>query len=419
MELNEYILNFYLNKMKSKLSIILGVLILTSCKSIEKTPQKITYKNFYKFNIEIENDLKKDSLNPDYQYASTEYSLKGDQKNALRTLDLAFRQKVKTLSEKQKDSIENKINLLDAKDFILQKSIDEKIIMLNEAHQSSLHRVFAESLLQGLFDNGYKIFCVEALSNGKHKDTLLNSRKHPIQDTGFYTINPSFGNLLRTALKIGFKVLPYETTQQIGDEIREADQANNIKNIINEFPNEKIFIYCGVGHSIEGNLDYWGGKSLAGRITELTGINPLTIDQFFYSEKSKPEYNNPLLNFMNFETPSVPVDINGLPIPFKEDDGWIDIIVLHPKTNYVNNRPNWLVKSREHLVKIDLSKIKINYPIMVMAFKEGEDWIDGVPVDIQEVNIDDDVYLALDKGIYNIVISNLEGEHLRFTEKIS
>lgn len=406
--------------MKKTLIILLSILILTSCKSIEETPEKITYENFYKFNIEIENDLKKDSVNPYYEFASTEYSLKGDQKNALRTWDLAFKPKIRTLSEKQKDSIENKINLVDAKDFILQKSKDEKIIMLNEAHQSSLHRVFAESLLQGLFDNGYKIFCVEALSNGKHEDTLLNSRKYPIQDTGFYTINPSFGNLLRTALKIGFKVLPYETTQEIGDEVREADQANNIKNIINEYPNEKILIYCGVGHAIEGDLDYWGGKSLAGRINELTGIDPLTIDQFFYSGKSQPEYSNPLLNFIDIKESSVLIDTKGMPIPFREDAGWIDMIVVHPKTNYVNDRPDWLLKARENLVKIDLPDITIKYPIMVMAFQEGEDWTDGVPVDIQEVsNNDAYAYLALDKGIYTIIITNLEGEHFKFIKKIS
>jgi hypothetical protein len=52
----------------------------------------------------------------------------------------------------------------------LNRAKNEKLIIINEAHHNIKHRVFTTSLLQGLYDNGYRFFGLEALS-----DTSINN----------------------------------------------------------------------------------------------------------------------------------------------------------------------------------------------------------------------------------------------------
>lgn len=64
-----------------------------------------------------------------------------------------------------------------AEEYIVSRSKNEKIIIINEAHHQPNHRVFTESLLKGLWDNGYRYFGVEGVSKS---DKGLNSRKYPL-----------------------------------------------------------------------------------------------------------------------------------------------------------------------------------------------------------------------------------------------
>ena len=84
---------------------------------------------------------------------------------------------------------------------------------------------------------------------------------------------------------------------------------------------------------------------MAGRLTEYTGINPLTINQVLYSERSKPKYNHPLLKALEIEESSVLIDRNHNPLRYERGDAWTDIAVLHPNTIYIDGRPNWLFNS--------------------------------------------------------------------------
>jgi uncharacterized protein YbjT (DUF2867 family) len=146
---------------------------------------------------------------------------------------------------------------------------------------------------------------------------------------------------------------------------------------------------------------------MAGRLTEYTGINPLTINQEEYSERSKTEYNHPLLKALDIKESSILIDEENSPLNYERGEAWADIAVLHPNTKYVNNRPNWLFENGNKNISLELSDIPIEFPVMVLAYKKREDINEAVPIDITEVDNKNEIaHLALEKGAYEIVVTN-------------
>src|SRR5690606_22760739 len=199
-----------------------------------------------------------------------------------------------------------------------------------------LHRVFTESLLEGLFENGYRYLGLEALA----EDSLLNIRKWPKVSDGYYTNEPQFGNLIREALRLGFNVFGYESMEK--GKARERGQAMNILEILEQDPDAKILIHCGFGHVVEDNHPSWG-KAMAGILGELANIDPFTIDQVSFSERDDPDYESPLYKSMALGKSAVFVDNSNWPFAYRPDSAFIDVSVIHPRTHMVYNRPDWLL----------------------------------------------------------------------------
>lgn len=403
--------------MKNSLILITILLLLISCKNEKRIIEKIEFNNEYKFSSEIENKIKTDTTTWKYQISAADYASKGDYRNALKHWDLDGGNISKNYTQKQIDSIQSKYKIVSAIDYIEKQSKVNKIIIINEAHHNSSHRVFTKLLLQKLYNNGYKNLGLEALGNGKYLDSLLNERKYPIQKTGYYIKDPQFGNLVRDALEIGYDLFTYENMGKGNGKPREIEQAKNIKKVIDSKPNEKFLIHCGFDHALEGTHNYWE-KAMAGRLMEYTGINPLTINQVIYSEKSKPEFNHPILKALNIKESSIILDKDNNPLRYERGEAWTDIAVFHPNTEYVDNRPNWLFENGNENISITLTDIEIEFPVMVLAFKKGEDINLAVPIDITEVeNKTDNCNLGLKKGTYEIVVTNGK-KSVKFEQKI-
>lgn len=157
---------------------------------------------------------------------------------------------------------------------------------------------------------------------------------------------------------------------------------------------------------------------MAGRLTEYTGINPLTINQVLYSEKSKPEYNDPLLKALNIKESTVLLDKENNPMKYTRGSAWSDLTVFHPNTEYIDSRPNWLFKNAYENIPIQLNDIQIEFPVMVLAFKKGEDINLAVPIDITEIeNKTNNCNLGLKKGFYEIVVTNGKQSY-KFEQKV-
>jgi hypothetical protein len=95
----------------------------------------------------------------------------------------------------------------DAVATILELADKHQVIMINEAHHVPMHRAFTLQLLEGLNRKGFRYFAAEALDVG---DKTLESRGYPTLRTGGYLAEPMCGDLVRTALNLGFKIVPYE-----------------------------------------------------------------------------------------------------------------------------------------------------------------------------------------------------------------
>ncbi|WP_273565556.1 hypothetical protein [Maribacter halichondriae] len=397
-------------------------LILVSCGDKKNTREieKIDFETEYLFNAAIENKIELDTTTDShftgfkYQVGASDYATKGDYENALATWDLAMKTSVEDYTPSEIDSINDNFKKIKALDYIVEKSKLNQVVIINEAHHNSFHRVFTKSLLQKLYDNGYKNLGLEALGNGQYEDSLLNRRKYPVQNTGFYIKDPQFGNLVRTALEIGYHVFPYEAISGADASEREIEQAKNIQKVIESKPNEKFLIHCGFGHVLEGNYEAWG-KTMAGRLTEFISIDPLTINQVQFSEKSKPEYNHPLLKALKIEEPTVLLDGQNNPYRYERGESWADIAVFHPTTDFSEGRPDWLFEDPNLRVPMILEDLDISFPVMVLAFKKGEEIKEAIPIDIVEVqNKTDEFKLALKKSSYNIVSVNEKGEARKF-----
>ncbi|WP_266202519.1 hypothetical protein [Pontibacter kalidii] len=397
---------------------ILSVLSLVAgCKSTAPI-ETIAFKNNYKFSADITERTEKDTVAWKYQLAAADFATKGDYRKALEQWDMAIPGKFAPYTEREIDSLRSEYSVVPALKYIVEQAKSHQVILINEAHHSSLHRVFTRSLLQELYDKGYKNLGLEALTNGELKDNLLHSRKYPVMETGHYTKDPQFGNLIRVAMEIGYNLFPYETTERSNGKPREIDQARNIQEAIKSRPNEKFLIHCGFGHVVEGEHDMWE-KAMAGRLAEFTGMDPLTIDQVHYSEKSKPELSHPLLKAFNIAQPSVLLDQENQPFRFERGKTWADIAVLHPFTSYIHERPSWLFENGNRPVDINLKEVDITFPVLVIAFKNGEKIAEAVPVDILEVRAKTSPsYLALPKGKYEIVIVNKKEEARKFELKV-
>lgn len=117
-------------------------LSLLMCKSVNPIGKeyKSEIKNPYRFNSKIENIIHKDSLETDYEYAATLYSYKLNYKKALSIWDSIPRnqQRYETIDT---SFINKGFQVLSAKDFIINKSSENSLLILNEAHHYDSHSI--------------------------------------------------------------------------------------------------------------------------------------------------------------------------------------------------------------------------------------------------------------------------------------
>lgn len=155
----------------------------------------------------------------------------------------------------------------------------QQIVIMNEQHWQPKHRFIGDLLLKNLYDEGFRYLAVEALSD--EDEYQLNERKYPVQASGLYTKEPAFGNFIRNALKMGFKLISYDSF----DTDREYRQANTIyQKILKNTPQAKVFVWCGIGHVLEDKRQY---PMMAYYLKEKSGIDPLTIEQTQGDVRSK------------------------------------------------------------------------------------------------------------------------------------
>ncbi len=295
--------------------------------------------------------------------------------------------------------------LIPALDYITKEAQNRQVIIINEAHHVSYHRFFTMLLIEKLCKIGFNYFGAETLTLA---DSNINSRGYPLINSGYYSVEPQYSNLIRQALSNGYKVFPYEPNIVTNDAQREIDQATNIAKILKENPKARIVIHCGYSHILEGeNIGTWG-KAMAGRLKEITGIDPLTVNQVSLTETFYHKNENPLFKIIK-ASKSMVVKPKLASSSLIIDKQLADVYVFHPRTCLKYGRPEWLfTKYKSELIN---KKIKISYPVIAKAFFLEENVEVATPIDVIEIkSTNDSIALALiPKKNYKILIQNKQG----------
>jgi hypothetical protein len=365
-------------------------------------------ERFYKFSDDIYKVFSRDKSEWKYQEAASEYSFGNYYQKALEVWDENGVEQIKTAKEELLNF--KKFKPVDAKNYIIERAKNEKIIIINEAHHNPRHRVFSTSILQGLYNKGFRYLGLEAIN-----DSLINKIGYATTKSGFYIKEPQFGNLVFDALKIGFTVFGYETENEVDGREREIDQANNISRILEKDPNAKIFIHCGFDHVIEGipNVKGWK-KAMAGRLKEITGIDPFTIDQVIATERGNRNMDNPYIKLANSDNSVIMKNQKGILFCGNQSDKKVDCWVIHPITKYINGQPNWKGMGGKKLPYIVPVDKKTKPPFLVLAYRRGEFQNGGIPSDIIEIkNVTHNSVLFLSPNFYEIIILNKDYKILK------
>ena len=397
--------------MKINYTIILLILIVAS--SFKLKGQKIITEDL--FSSDILEMLSKGELKR-YQ-ASRHFSKIGDHRLAMSfsstgDIELGF----DTIRELDIDYYKTFVSSNAIKE-IEDASKNSQIVMINEAHENTQHRVFTKHLLKGLYDNGYRYLFIEALPSQKgvpreYQDTMLHERKYLLDSpiSGIDTTEPQYSNMVREALILGYKVLAYNGRGRN----RENESVKNIGETLKSDASAKMIIHCGWSHIYEHRDTTYKRTWLGKKIQDSLGIDPLTVNQVILTERPASK-ESPFYELMDFDEPTVFLNSRNEFYNGYSNNQFFDILLFQPTTKYIHNRPNWLINQKDHqLVEIKTKAGK--YPCLVKAYKI-DDGQNAVPIDvIEKKSKKDPCYLVLPSGSFRVEISNREG--LFETQKI-
>ncbi|MGV3618546.1 MAG: hypothetical protein ACO1SV_24760 [Fimbriimonas sp.] len=308
----------------------------------------------------------------------------------------------------------------DAVPAIAREAKRRQIVMLNEWHHVPQHRAFGLEVARALRREGYRYLAVEELR--AENAASLQSGGAPRANAG-YSGEPLFADFLREAVRMGYKLVPYEVDvkeliaqkPEERDQFRDLGAARNIKaRILDEDPKAKILVFCGGDHLLERPVAAGSSRTRLGlNLKTLTGIDPLTVEQmtrqyfqgrdaqipFRYAER-KGWVPRPTV----FRTAPGALWVGG---PFA---GGADMQVFHPAPAQKHGRAAWLsMGGYRRPVSVDPSLRPREGRVLVQARRVG-DPENAVPVDQFILRADSAVpSLMLPRGQYLLVVQDEQG----------
>lgn len=302
----------------------------------------------------------------------------------------------------------------DALKVIASYTGSKQAVFINEAHHVPLHRAFVIKLLPILYQQGYRYLAIEGLG---YEDKELNQRGYALfNKTGFYTDEPLYADLIRTALKLGYKLIAYEDPGDSTETEREIIQAKNLyEYILKEDAKAKFIVHAGYDHIRKKNSEDQTLKTVAMQFKSMTNIEPFSIDQVNFTEGSaaiyEPQLYQYLLNANDLNDAVIFRDKEGK--PYVADDGKFDLQIVHPYSHYENGRPTWLLlNGKRDYYQLNNDPCKGKYPCLAQAFVASEGEL-AVPID--QIKIDNSYQvpaLVLPKGDFLLRFVDKEGNIL-------
>ena len=294
-----------------------------------------------------------------------------------------------------------------AADVILGMTKDRRAVFFNEAHSAPVTRTLTIELLTKLREQGFDYFAAETLYR---TDKDLQQRGYPTPDSGFYVNEPLYGEMVRTALKLGFKVVAYDVENAGSGDAREQAGAQNLYRIFKQDPQARLVVNAGFAH-IQKSGKYLGGSSMAEFFQKISGIDPLCVEQTMLISHALTDRNHPYYSAVtqarSLTEPTVFVSGDR---PWTLKPKQYDISVFFPPSSSSQQRPDWANLGGlrvEHKISSDLCRGQL--PCLVEA-RYANEHDDAVAADRAVLNlVDDNAPLA-----QRLVISRIQEQSRLF-----
>ncbi len=301
---------------------------------------------------------------------------------------------------------------LDAASGIAELARERRIVMVNEAHHAAQTRLVTLALLPRLRALGFTHFAAEALDE---RDRELAQRGYPTSTSGTYVREPLYGEIIRTALKLGFVVVPYESTRADADmATREEEQAQHlVERVFRAQPEARLFVHAGYAH-VHKRGDYlFDTDTMAMRLKRKTGFDPLSVDTTMLrpvgAAREYADYPELLRRF--------PVAQPSILGARKDAAAWslepevYDVSVLLPPARVtIVGRPGWLALNGERQatgVALDLAAAALPVSIEARYANESDKAIPADRVLVEQAARE--VVLFLRPGSYRVAAINAAG----------
>jgi len=275
-----------------------------------------------------------------------------------------------------------------AADVILEMTKDRKAVFFNEAHSAPITRTLTIQLLAKLREQGFNYFAAETLYL---TDNDLNKRGYPIPATGFYTNEPLYGEMVRTALQLGFTVVAYDAENAgVGDPRERAGAENLYNKVFKKDPNARLVVNAGFAH-VQKSGKYLGGTSMGEFFHKISGIDPLTIEQTMMIQHARPDQDHPyylaVTHGQQFKVPSVFVD-GSKTWTLKPNE--YDMSVIFPPQESASERPDWLRLGGLRVPYAVAGDVcNTHFPCLVEA-RYSSEGADSIPADRVVLNVIDE-----------------------------
>ncbi|MBV8037090.1 hypothetical protein [Roseateles sp.] len=240
----------------------------------------------------------------------------------------------------------------DALAAILREAATRQIVILNEAHHLPMHRAFAMRLARELRRLGFEYLACETFTRDRDPNVGVVD-----QTSGAYLQDPVYAEFIREAKRDGWTLVAYESeppdmsvsaVERIRQ--RERGQARNlVEQVLAKRPGAKLFVYVGFGHALKTPQRVSPTETvlwMAGELKQLSGIDPLSIDQsrtFAHPDPAREVagYRAALARH-DGPAPFVLRKTDGSARLLMYAPGSVDLQVIHPPQTLVSGRPAWL-----------------------------------------------------------------------------
>lgn len=268
-----------------------------------------------------------------------------------------------------------------AVDAIARLAKGRRAVFFNENHSYPLTRTLTVQMLARLREEGFDTFAAETLYEADME--ALAKRGHVVSETGFYTEEPVYADMVNEALRLGYRVVAYEALSDATGDARETEQARNLKRgVFDKHPEARLVVNAGYAH-IQEHGKYLGGSAMAQHFSRMTDIDPLTVEQTMLIPHDKQASDHPYyreaVSRLAPKQPIAFVDKDGQPWSLKPKA--YDISVLFPEETLEHGRPTWLALGGLRVAfEVSGRMCDEQYPCMIEARPVGEP-DEAVPAD--------------------------------------